>query len=95
MNVGIGTVSAQFLSWRYVFRIFGIASCSVHKYGTRTSLQRAKSRRNEANRYFLMLYKLIFGKESFLLFKVLFYCDLLNIVDIFLSSPHAIPIAIH
>jgi hypothetical protein len=33
MNVGIGTVAAQFLSWEYVFPIFGIVSlqCGIPK----------------------------------------------------------------
>ncbi len=32
MNVGIGTVAAQFLSWDYLFQIFGIVSLQcAHK----------------------------------------------------------------
>jgi hypothetical protein len=33
MNVGIGTVDAQFLSWEYLFRIFGIVylQCIGHQ----------------------------------------------------------------
>ncbi len=32
MNVGIGTVAAQFLSWEHWFRIFGIVSLQCTKY---------------------------------------------------------------
>jgi hypothetical protein len=30
MNVGILTVGTQILFWEYLFRIFGIASCSAY-----------------------------------------------------------------
>jgi hypothetical protein len=29
MNVGIGTVAAQFLSWEYLFQVFGIVSLQL------------------------------------------------------------------
>jgi hypothetical protein len=33
MNIGIGTVPAQFLSWEYLFRIFGIVSLQCFRGG--------------------------------------------------------------
>jgi hypothetical protein len=43
MNVGIGTVAAQFLSWEYLFQIFGIVSLQCSGYGTQYNMVAGRS----------------------------------------------------
>ncbi len=39
MIVGTGTVAAQFLSWEYLFWIFGIVLCTLQRQNTESSKQ--------------------------------------------------------
>ncbi len=67
MNVGIGTVGVQFLSWEYLFRIFGIVSFQC------------RAKRMEDTKVKVVVVKESFPNYHFLLFVNV--CQLMKVED--------------